>query len=239
MTKNQSLFFRFLLFLAGAGIIILAFFFYKGSHELNRQDAFVWISISLMYLIFFLPFFFSSININNFSGKIPVISLAWFGIILYIAISVVIIILLNKTHVISLNTAIIIQSILLFLFFVNIYFAYFAVSHVHAVTIEEESKQQYISQIKSKAQVFQLTVDKLPAEYENVQKILKRTLDDIKYIYPVNNGAGGDLESKILRSLNTLSEFAGNIQSGPLSAAIKPEAENLQMLVNERKLLRN
>jgi len=138
-----------------------------------------------------------------------------------------------------LNTAIIIQSILLFLFLVNIYFAYFAVFHVHAVAIEEAGKQQYISQIKSKAQVFRLSVDRLPAEYENSQKILKRTLEDIKYIYPVDNGAGSDLESGILSSLNTLSEIVGNIQSGANSAEIKPEAENLQILVNERKLLRN
>jgi hypothetical protein len=239
MTKNQSLFFRFLLFLAGAGIILFAFFLIKGNNELNRTDAFVLTSIGLMYLIFFIPFFFSSINIGNFSGKIPTLPLVWLGIILYMAVSVVIIILLAKACIISLSAAIIIQSVLLFLFFIDVYFAYFAGSHVVAVAAEEAEKQQFLVQIKSKAQVLQLSADRLPAEYENAQKILKRSLDDIKYIYPVDDHAGCDLELKILRSLDTLSELTGGISSGARPSALEPEAENLHMLVKERKLLRN
>jgi hypothetical protein len=242
MMRNQSLFFRFILFLAGAGIVVLAFFLSSGDHELNRTDAFVWSSIGLMYLIFFLPFFFSVINIGNFSGKIPILSMVWLGIFLYIAASVTVIILLVKAYVISVNTAIIIQAVLLFLFFVNVYFAYFAGSHAGAVASEEAGKQQDISRIKSRAGIFRLSVDRLPVEYEKAQKILTKALDDIKYIYPVNacgGGACGELESKIMRSLDTLAELAGSIQSGAHTAALEPEAENLQRLVNERKLLRN
>jgi len=239
MTKNQSLFSRFFLFLAGAGIIIFAFFLINGEQELNRIDVFVWTSISLIYLSFFIPFFFSAINIGNFSEKIPIISILWSGIILYIAASVVIIILLIKALVISLNIAIIIQAILLFLLFFDIYFAYFSGSHIRAVTGDETEKRRYISEIKSKAQIFQLSVDELPVEYENSQKILKRTLDDIKYIYPVNGNTGSELEEKILRSLDILLELVGNIKSGAHTDTIKMEIENLTILVNERKLLRN
>lgn len=239
MTKNQSLFSRFMLFIAGAGIIVLAFFLFRGDRELNRIDAFVWTSIGIMYLVFFLPFFFSEVNISNFSGKVPVLSLIWFGIILYLPASVIIIVLLSKTDVISFNAAVIIQAVLIFLFLVDVYFAYFAGSHTSAAAAEEADKRQYISRIKSKAQIFQLSLDKLPAEYENSQKILKKTLDDIKYIYPINGGAGSDLELKILRSLDILLELAGSIKSGAGTAAMGTEAENLQTLVNERKLLRN
>jgi len=239
MTKKQSLFFRFLLFLAGAGIILIAFFLSTGDREFNQIDTFFWASISLMYLIFFLPFFFSAINIGNFSGKIPVLSLLWLGIILYIAASVVIIILLIKAYVISLNTAIIIQAVLLFLFFVDVYGAYFAGSHVRAVATEEAGKQQFLARIKSKARDLQLSVDRLPVEYEKAQKILKQALDDIKYIYPVNGGVGSDLELKIIQLLDTLAELADGISSGAHPSALESEAENLQMLVNKRKLLRN
>jgi hypothetical protein len=226
-------------FLAGAGIIVLAFFLSSGDHELNRTDVFVWTSIGLMYLVFFLPFFFSAINIGNFSGKIPVLSMVWLGIVFYIAASVTVIILLLKANVISLNMAIIIQAVLLFLFLVDVYFAYFASSHVGAVAAEEAGKQQDISRIKSKALIFQLSVDRLPSDYEKARKILKRALDDIKYIYPVDGGVRSDLESKIMHSLDTLAELVGGIQSGAHTAALESEAENLQMLVNERKLLRN
>ena len=239
MTRNQSLFFRLLLFLAGAGIIILAFFLTKGTRELSRIDAFVWTSIGLMYLIFFLPFFFSAINIANFSGKIPSLSIVWFGVLFYMAASVVILLLLIAAKFIPINVAIIIQAILLFLFFVDVFFAYFASSHVRNVAVEETGKQKYISQIKPKAQVLSLAVTKLSTEYENVQKILKSAIEDIKYIYPVSGGAGSDLELRIIKSLNTLSELCGGIQSGAHPADLEPEAENLRILVKERKQLRN
>jgi hypothetical protein len=132
---------------------------------------------------------------------------------------------------------VIIQAALLFLFFVDVYFAYFAVDHVHAVATEEADKQQYLTCIKSKAQVLQLSIEKF--QPESVQKILRRVLDDIKYIYPVNNGAGNDLEFKIMQSIDVLSELADGIQSGANPAAPEPEAVNLQTLVNKRKLLRN
>lgn len=239
MTKNQSLFFRFLLFLAGAGIIILAFFLNSGNRELNRTDAFIWISIGLMYLAFFLPFFFSAISISNFSKKIPVLSMIWIGIFLYIAASIAVIIMLATVKIITLNTAVIIQAILFFLFLVDVYMAYFASSHISKVAGEDAIKQQYISQIKPKAQVLSLEVNSLPAEYENTQKILRQTLEDLKYIYPVNGGTGDELEIQIIQTLNTLSELCGDISSGGHPAALEPEAEKLHMLIKKRKLLKN
>ena len=190
-----------------------------------------------MYLVFFIPFFFSAINIGNFTGKIPAISIIWFGIFLYAAASITVIILLTIPKNISLNTAVIIQSVLFFFFLIAVYFSYFAISHVGKVASQEAEIQQYIVQIKSKAQVLLLAVNKLPAEYEKTQKILKQAFEDIKYTYPVN--AGGELELKILRSLETVSELLGGIQSGAHPAALEPEALNLQTLVKERKLLRN
>ena len=236
MTRTQSLFSRFLLFLVGIGIIILAFFLITGGRELNRIDAFVWTSIGLIYLLFFIPFFFSAINIANFSGKVPVLSIVWTGIMLYAAASIVIILLVRTDHV-SLNTAIIIQAILLFMFFIDVYFAYFASAHVSSVAAEESSLRQYITEIKSKAQVLSLSVNRLPAEYEKAQKNIQRVLEDIRFISPVKDA--GDLEPNILRSLDKLSEIIDGVQSGAHPVSLDNEIANLQMLVNKRKLSRN
>jgi hypothetical protein len=235
MTRNQSLLFRFILFIAGAGIIVLAFFLTKGDRELDRIDAFVWASIGLMYLIFFLPFFFSSINIANFSGKMPSLALIWTGIFFYIIASVIILFLLAFFHIISINTAVIIQAVLLFIFFINVYFAYFASSHVGNVAMEEASKQQYLNQIKPKAQSLQLLVNKLSTDLNKAQKTLTLSIEQIKFIYPVGNGA--DLELQILQSLNKLSELCNT--PGAIPSVLEGEAEKLLMLVKERKLLRN
>ena len=239
MTRNQSSLFKFLLFIAGAGIIVLAFFLFR-KEELTGEDIFVWISIGVMYIVLALPFLFSAINIANFSGKIPSLVMVWLGIMFYTAASIVVILLLKRaSSVIDLDKAILIQAILLFLFIINIYFAYFASSHVRNVAAAEAEKQQYISQLKPKSQSLLLSVNRLPAEYEKAQKTLKQTIEEIRYIYPVDSGAGNDLETQIIRSLNILSEYCGNIQAGARPAGLESEAENLRMLVKERKLLRN
>ncbi len=239
MTKNQSLFSRFLLFFAGAGIGALIFFLTTGNRELTRTDTFMWISIALMYLVFFLPFFFSAITISNFSVKIPRLSLIWSGILLYIICSTVIILLHVPFSLISFNAAVIVQAIVLFLFFIIVYFAFLTSSHVSSVAAEEADKQQYLNRIKPKAQSLSLSVDKLSSEYGNAQKMLKQIFDDINYIYPVNGSAGSELELKIFNSLDSLSKLCDNILSGSHTADLAPEAEKLQRFVNERKMLRN
>jgi hypothetical protein len=69
MTAKQSVFFRTILFLLGAGIVVLAFFLLTREKELTGHIAFIWILIAVMYLVFFTPFFFSVIRISNFFGK--------------------------------------------------------------------------------------------------------------------------------------------------------------------------
>jgi len=237
MTRNQLLFFRFILFLAGAGIIVFAFLLTKGDRELNGIDAFMWTSIGLMYLVFSLPFFFSAINIANFTGKIPSLALIWTDIIFYIIASIILLVLLVFSHTLSINTVIIIQAALLFIFFLNVYFAYFASSHAGKVAAEEAEKRQYLNLIKPKAQSLQLLANKLPADLKNAHKTITQSIEQIKFIYPVDKGAGNDLELQILQSLNRLSELCN--MHGAIPVGLEGEAEKLLTLVNERKLLRN
>jgi hypothetical protein len=239
MTKNQSLLFRVLLFLAGAGIVLLAFFLTKSGRELNKADAFTWISAGVMYLFFFVPFFFSSFTIGNFSFKIPNLALIWTGIVFYILASAALLVMFTGAKVIPFNAAVIIQAALVFLFLLAVYFACFASSHIRAAAAEEAGKQQFINRIKSKAGVLSLSVEKLPAEYENAQKTMRAALEDIRYVYPAAGGAGGELELKIIASLNRLAELCGDITAGAHPLSLAEEAAKLQMLVKERKLLRN
>ncbi|MDR2417600.1 MAG: hypothetical protein LBD79_00925 [Treponema sp.] len=238
MTKNQSSLFRRALFLLGLGVVALAFFLNTRSRELTRVDVFTWVSITLMYLVFFIPFFFSSIRLSSFSSRIPSLVVFWTGVVFYIIASIVVIILLSL-YIVSVNTAIIAQAALLFLFAVNGYLALFASSHAHRVSVEEDTKQRFIDEIKSKAQFLLLSAGGLPAESENAREIIKRVVEDIKYISPLNDGAGDELELKIIISLNTLAELCNSAARSGHPVALPAEARKLQSLVRERKLLKN
>jgi hypothetical protein len=238
MTKNQSLIFRLVLFLFGAGIVALAFYLINGGNELTQIDKFTWVSIAVMYVAFFCPFFFSHITIGNFSVKIPNLALVWGALLVYIGISIGIIVLL-RTHHITFNTAIIIQAVLLFLLAIDIYFSYFASTHVHNVAVEEAQIRQYISEAKAKAAGLVLNIQNLSAQYEQGQKAILRALEDIKYLSPASGGAGTELELKILASLNSLSQYCEMIAEGGHPSKFESEVQNLQMLVKQRKLVRN
>jgi hypothetical protein len=133
--------------------------------------------------------------------------------------------------------AFIIQAVFLFFFATGFYFAYIASGRVRSVAAEEQQKQENLNIIKPKAQNLLLLVNNLSPEYEKAQKILRQSIEDIRYTYPANSG--GELELQILRSLDKIAEICGHIRAGAHSTALETEAGNLQMIVKERKLLRN
>jgi hypothetical protein len=241
MTKGQSQFFRLILFLIGLGIVALAFYLINGGSDytsLSNEDKFMWISIAVMYLFIFFPFFFSSVTIGNFSGKIPSLTMIWVGISLYTPASIVVIYLL-KRYSITFNIAVIIQAVFFFLFILNIYFGYFASSHARGVAVEEAGKLQYLTEMKSRAASLALKAGSLSSQYEQVQKALKQSSEDIRYLSPVDEEKSTELDLKIIDSIESLVQFCDAASEGGHPAAFDLETKELQMLIKERKLLRN
>ena len=68
-------------------------------------------------------------------------------------------------------------------FSVNVYFGYFANSHVRSVASEEAGLREQLSEIKQKAALLSLAVDQ--GGFEKAQVSLRQALDDIKYLSPV------------------------------------------------------
>lgn len=237
MTRTQSLTFRALLFLCGAGVTALAFFLNTAGKSLTSADIFTWLSIGLMYLIFSVPLFFPAVNGANASHKIPSLAILWTGITGFIIASIVVIMLLSSAAV-SLSNAITIQAALLFLFAVCVYLGSVASSHSRQIGEEEHKKRQFITGLKARAQVLALSVNDLPVEYEGVRKTIKQTLEEIKYLFPVDELEGFDLEFKIMDALNSISDICDSGTAGT-AALLETEARRLQMLIKERKLLRN
>jgi hypothetical protein len=236
MTKNQLLFFRTMLFAAGAGIVLLSFFLLTAGKELIQIDAFMWVSIGILYLVFWTPFFFSHITIGNFSVKIPRLSLVWLGVVLYTVASIVILALL-RNRIIAFNAAVIAEAVLLFFFAINIYFAFLASQRVANVAAKEKTKLAPLTGIKNKARITALAVQSLPSQFENEQKILMSTFEEIKYISPVRDAE--ELELRIISVLNHIQELCDAVQSSGAPSGFDNCVQNLQMLVKQRKLLRN
>jgi hypothetical protein len=206
--------------------------------RLSGEDAFMWVSIAIMYLFFFVPFFFSAIKIGNFSAKIPSYTLIWSGIFLYIPVSVVVIILLRFSYI-SLKAALIIQAVFCFLFFVNIYFGCFASSHVRNVAAGEENKTRSLIKMKNGAASLALKAGALNPGHERFRQSVEKAAEDIRYLSPVEGGKSAELDLKILNSLERLSQFCDSVSEGGNPVDFDGETKKLRMLIEERKLPRN
>jgi hypothetical protein len=192
-----------------------------------------------MYLFFFVPFFFSVINIGNFSAKIPSLAMVWAGIFLYIPASAAVILVL-KNSIIPFNAALIIQLIIVFLFLLDIYFGYFANSHIQAVAVEESGKLQYVTEMKNKALLLVIKTGSLAGgAYEQIQGRIKKAAEDIRYFSPVDRGKSMETDLRIISSIENLSQLCDSVSEGGHPDSFDREIQKLDVLIQERKLLRN
>jgi hypothetical protein len=141
--------------------------------------------------------------------------------------------------VISLNAALVLQSVMLFVFLVFIYFGYFASSHAGNVAAEEVDKLQYLTEMKNSAALLALKADSLSAEYAEAQKLIKRSADDIRYLSPVDRAGSAKADFEILNMIGNLTELCVIASEGGHPASLEEKAKNLDRLIKERKLLRN
>ncbi|MDR1788459.1 MAG: hypothetical protein LBR16_08445 [Treponema sp.] len=239
MTRNQSLAFRLVLFFFGLGIIALAYILFQGGEKPEGKTLFMWLSIGILYLVVSSPFLLSTINVRNFSGKIPSFALIWFDIFAYLGISLIILAVLMLTDFLPLKIAILIQAVALFLFVADLFWAFFAASHARGVAADEAEKLQLLTEAKAASQLLLLSVRALPAAYEKSAALLQKTIEELKYISPVEGARG--LESNLVISIQKLKELCGGVPEGAHvnPAQVESEALHLQALVKERKLLRN
>jgi len=164
MTEKKSIFIKSLLFILGLGIIALAWYLFTKGEKLTDEQLYLWISIAVMYVIFFCPFFFSEIHVKNVSGKIPSLTMVWLGVAVLIAISIGMTICVAFC-VVQIRIAIVTECVLVFLFAIDSYFGYFANSHVQNVEQQETQALSLIKQIRSSLDLLSLKAGSLNETY--------------------------------------------------------------------------
>jgi hypothetical protein len=239
MANSKLSVFRVLLFLVGLGIIALAFFLTGNSDEgRTSADIFMWVSIVVIYLVVFCPFFFSSLG-KKFSNKIPSLALVWLSVFLYAGVSIAVILILKFVPFFSLNAAIIVQAVIFFIFLINIYFAYFANAHAARVTTDTENLVRALNDLKAGAAALVIKTASCPDGKGDLQNRIKKAAEDIRYISPVSGGGAAELEQKLIDKIGVIGECWDTLLSGGDTPALSGEIGSLETLIKERKLLRN
>jgi hypothetical protein len=228
-----------MLFILGLGTVAACYFLIDYGKVLDQFQIYMWVSIGVMYVIFFCPFFFSHITVKNLNGKIPSLTMVWLGEIVFLVISIGITISVCF-HVLQVSIAIGIELILFFLLLADIYFGYFANSHVQSVEQNETQSLGLIKQIRVALDSVNLKVPSLNDSYAAEKKQIAFLAEEVHYISPVDNiTESAKLELDILGKITAVSSACDATLSGGDGAELRKQIAALDLLIKQRKLMKN
>ena len=234
MNSKQLNFFKTLLFFLGLAIIGIAFSIinYPIPEEgIPNTKIFFWIEIVICYLVFFVPFFFSSITSKHFDIKITSTINIWISVIIFEIVAITFAIL-TLNEIVTIRISILVELILIFILAIFVYFGYFAGHHIENVQAQEEKSLSKIAELKSAFEMLNLKTDMWSEELTNQKNSIKKLCDDVRYMSPVDTDLASKLEMKLIISANVLTEST-------LSALeLDSKILELKNLINQRKLLK-
>lgn len=234
MNSKQLNIFKTILFIAGLAIVGIAFAIinYPLPEEgLTSIQKFFWAEIVICYLVFFVPFFFSSITSKTIDTKITSTVNIWISVIIFEIVAITFAILVLN-EVVNIRISILVELILFFVLAIFVYFGYFAGNHIGNVQSQEEKSLSKISELKSAFEMLNLKTDMWSHELSNQKETIKKLCDDVRYMSPVDTEASSKLEMKLIIAANVLTE------STLSSAELDSKILELTNLINQRKLLK-
>lgn len=234
MNTKQLNVFKIVLFVLGLAIVGTAFVImnYPLPEEgLPDRQKFFWLEVLLCYLVFFIPFFFSSIALRTVDTKITSTVHIWISVVIFeiVAISLTV---LSLNGVVKIRYSVLAELVLFFLLSIFVYFGYFAGNHIGNVQAEEKRAIGNINELKSAFEMLSLKTDMWGDDFSEHKAKLKKLCDDVRYMSPVDSGNALNLEKKLVIMANVLAE--ANFSPSELNGKIA----ELTNLVSQRKLLK-
>ena len=234
MNSKQLDIFRTLLFIGGLVIVGVTFGIVNyplPENGLAASQKFFWTEIIICYLVFFVPFFFSSITSKTIDTKITSTVNIWISVIVFEIVAIIFAILALNEKV-SIQIAILVELIVFFFAAIFLYFGYFAGNHIGNVQAQESKSLSKIAELKSAFEMLNLKTDMWSYEFNNQKNAIKKLCEDVRYMSPVDTDLTSKLEMKLIISAKVLTE------STLTPAEMDSKITELSNLINQRKLLK-
>ena len=235
MNSKHLNIFKNLLFVLGLVIIGIAFAVVNSpmpEQGLTSGQKFLWVEIVICYLVFFIPFFFSSISSKNIDTKITSTIAIWISVIIFEIIAIALAVL-SLNDVVKIKVSIIVELIVFFISAIFVYFGYFSGNHIGNVQTQEKQSLNKIKELKSAFEILNLKTQMWPDELNAQKAAVKKLCDDVRYISPLESDAASKIEMKLIVAANVIME--SNLSSAEMDSKIL----ELTNLISQRKLLKN
>ena len=194
MTEKQSNLFRIILFAAGLGIMLLAFFLFR-SPVMAAVEIFMWINIAVCYLVFFIPFFFGAIHLKGLAAATSSYVIIWISDLIFVVCAVSFCVLV-PLKLVEIRLAVLTEAVLFFVAIILVYFAVFTGSHIKSVKQNETHAMASIKQIRSSMETLSFKATSLGDGYGEEKKTLEALTEEVKYISPVKDIMGAKFEQE-------------------------------------------
>ena len=153
------------------------------SESISSAEKFFWIDIAICYLVFFIPFFFSSISLKNIDTKITSTVHIWISVIIFEIVAIAFAVL-SLTEVVNIRISVIVELVVFFLAAIFVFFGYFcsnfycrmACTVLHMENEDKENNVYYSYYLVAKiAFCFVMVMSTKVCLYEMVMLVYKTT----------------------------------------------------------------
>lgn len=234
MNRNNLNLFKTLIFIFGLIIVSISFYLFSGFNSeegLTANQKFFWINTLICYLVFFIPFFFSSITEKSLDIKITSTITIWISVLFFefVAITVGILVLNN---VIDFKLGSLIELVVFFVAAIIVFFGYFAGNHINTVQSRETISLSKINEVKSVFDLLNLKVDMWSDDFYLQKDKVKKICENVKYLSPVDSELSNKLESNLILQANLILESTGSAEE------LDKKIIELTSLLKQRELLK-
>lgn len=238
MTKRQGLIFKAVILFFGLLILSVAFSLMTAGRNVSGAEIFLWVTVGVDYLVFFVPLFFNDVTFNNFLRRTIPIVLLWNSAIIYCTITILIAIAVFYERV-ALGAGVTIDLAITFIALIVIFISAVASDHVGSVEKREANLFGNIITIRQEFALLNNKVATCKGVADSDKKRVATLTEDLRYMAPVNNKHGFEIENNILKNIARLNESLDNITNRAAGNDFSAILLETATFIEERKLLRS
>lgn len=198
MNKRGLSIFKGIIFALGFLIILFLYLSVGKKEDIEGwRQTYLWLSLIVSYLVLFFPIFFPPRD-KHASGGIFITGIMYLASsIVFIIISLPLALLVYNGVFEKIFIPLLIQSIFLFFFLLEVFLCVFTTEHISSVTHTESQKLAGVLEIRALANALNTKVASLGDEHNVLKKDIAQLADDLRYLSPSGNPVARDIEQKI------------------------------------------
>lgn len=205
-----------------------------------ENRAFIAADVVVLYLVTFAPLVLESRLSQATTGRLVSMGVRFWGIGLYAAYSVVLMVLACTSLYLATRLLVILQLVGLFVLVGVLYSSVAAHDHADEVEVSQDTLMRSIEHIRSMASAVAIDASTLDDGYADATRKVESICEEVRYLSPVTDDRAYDLEDQIYGLLGELSGLVHGAMSGSVTAdELSRKADDVLLLVRQRKALIN